>query len=350
MRILLIITLCNLGGAQTVVTQLANKLCKKNEIIVAAGEGDRKMWSMLDSSVQQVHCSHLKRALSPMNDLLTLCDFRKLYKKYQPDIIHLHSSKVGILGRIAFPREKTIYTLHGFDSIRLVYRKYLPLERIMQHFCTAIITVSHYDENNLREENITHNVRTILNGIAKPQSLGYDPFHHIQGYEGKILCIARLAPPKNYDLFLKIAQLLPNYAFIWIGNQQEINRPMPSNVFFMGNLFNAGAYNEYTDLFLLPSDYEGLPISIIEAMSYGKPVVASNVGGIKEIVKDGENGFTLTNNAELFAERIEYILTNPSLNELFSKNSIFLYDKFLTADKMVNNYEKLYQQIADNHN
>jgi glycosyltransferase involved in cell wall biosynthesis len=76
---------------------------------------------------------------------------------------------------------------------------------------------------------------------------------------------------------------LPQYGFVWIGNQEEMN-DLPANCHFIGNIPNAGAYCRFADVFCLPSDYEGLPMVILEAMSFGKPVVASDVGGIKEIV------------------------------------------------------------------
>ena len=164
MIILQIITLCELGGAQSVVINLANELCKKHEVIVASGEGDGKMWAMLNPKIKQEHCQHLKRALSPINDFRTLFTFWNLYRKYKPDVIHLHSSKAGMLGRIAFPSSKVIYTVHGFDSIRLAYRKFLPIERFMQRFCKAIVGVSKYDEKWMKEEGIIKNVHTIYNG------------------------------------------------------------------------------------------------------------------------------------------------------------------------------------------
>ena len=343
MRILIVITLCELGGAQTVVAQLANKLSEHNEVIVAAGEGDGKMWGMMNSSIVQEHCPHLKRALSPINDFLTIIDFRKLYNKYKPDVIHLHSSKAGMLGRVAFPTSKTVYTVHGFDSIRLAYRKFLPIERFMQHSCKAIAGVSLYDEKNLLEEGINHNVSTVYNGIIKPISLSKDPFADIKGYKGKVLCIARLSPPKNSDLFLKVAALLPDYAFIWIGNQHEVTEKLTSNVYFKGNLPNAGAYNEYADLFILPSNYEGLPMVIIEAMSFGNPVVASNVGGISEIVRNDINGFVLENEPSLFAEKIDFILKNPNIRKDFSNNAIRIFQNELTVEKMADAYMEIYK-------
>ena len=87
----------------------------------------------------------------------------------------------------------------------------------------------------------------------------------------------------------------------------------------MGNIPNAGMYNSIADLFLLPSNYEGLPMVILEAMSFGKPVVASDVGGISEIVTNDWNGYALRNEASLFAEKIKYILENEEVYARFSQ-------------------------------
>ena len=113
-----------------------------------------------------------------------------------------------------------------------------------------------------------------------------------------------MSKPKRFDIFLEMATLLPQYAFIWIGNQEKMMN-LPNNVFCLGNIANAGIYNTQVDLFVLPSDYEGLPIVIIEAMSCGKPIVSSNVGGIGEIVYNGENGYVVNNNSIDFAKKIE---------------------------------------------
>lgn len=337
-----IITLSELGGAQSVVINLANSLCKEHEVIVVAGNGDGKMWAMIDHNVKQVRIHSLQRSISPIKDFLSLIHLIKNYIKYKPDIIHLHSSKIGILGRLAFPRKKTVYTVHGFDSIRLEYRKYLPFERFLQNYCKAIIGVSEYDKKNLLMENITHNVGCIYNGIYKPISNDMVEMIFLKSYKKSILCIARLSKPKRFDIFLEIAKLLPNYAFVWIGNQNDINN-LPSNVFCLGNITNAGRYNKYIDLFVLPSDYEGLPIVILEAMSFGKPIVASNVGGISEIVINDINGYTVENSPEKFAKKIEYILENKDVYQRFSQNSLERFKKDLTVEKMLNKYIEVYQ-------
>lgn len=341
MRIFQIVTLSELGGAQSVVVNLSNSLSKEHEVIVIAGEGDGKMFQMLNQRIRFIKINTLRRNISPINEVFTIISFFLLNIKYKPDIVHLHSSKAGLLGRLVFPKKKIIYTVHGFDSIRLAYRKFLPIEKYLQKNCKAIVAVSHYDERNLKTEQIIRNVKCVYNGITQisgePVKLALP-----DKYRKKILCIARISKQKRFETFLETASILPEYAFIWIGNQ-EIIQETPENVFCIGNIPNARLYNLVTDVFILPTNYEGLPIVIIEAMSCGKPVIASNVGGINEIVINEENGYTVENSAIAFAEKIRYILENAEVYQRFSENSLRLYNEYLTVDKMVQGYMEIYQ-------
>ena len=344
MRILQVITLCELGGAQAVVVNIANMLSEKHDVIVAAGAGDGKMWDLLNPTIKKEHIVSLHRELSPIDEIKTVYTLKRLYKQYRPDVIHLHSSKAGILGRIAFPKNKIVYTVHGFDSIRVAYRKYLKIEKTLQNRCRAIVGVSKYDVRNLLQEGITNHVSLVYNGIFPPMKLDDNPFERMKGYKYKVVCVARLSPQKNLKLFLDVAKILPQYAFVWIGNQHEVDIERTSNVFFLGNLPNAGAYNKYADLFLLPSNYEGLPIVIIEALACGKPVVASAVGGISELL-NGKNGFAVRNSAEEMAEKIEYILSDELRRDEMGRMARETYLQSFTVDKMVDGYMKIYEQI-----
>ncbi|GHT87066.1 hypothetical protein FACS1894137_13610 [Spirochaetia bacterium] len=163
-----------------------------------------------------------------------------------------------------------------------------------------------------------------------------------QKYRKKVLCIARISKPKRFDIFIEVALILTEYAFIWIGNKDTVQNNQ-ENIFCLGNIPNAGKYNQFADLFMLPSNYEGLPIVILEAMSFGKPIVASNVGGISEIVINDENGYTVENTAIAFAEKIKYILENEDIYTKFSENSLKRFNKDLTVEKMLQGYLEIYQ-------
>lgn len=344
MKILQVITSSELGGAQTVVVQLANNLSKEHEVVLAAGQGDGKMWSMVNDQVVKEDCPHLQRSISLKNDLLAAIELRRLYKKYKPDVIHLHSSKAGTLGRIVFPSKKTVYTVHGFDSVRLAFRKFLPIEKLLQHFCKAVVGVSKYDEKNLLDEGIRNNVSTVYNGISVPDCSQISDIEVFNQGKKVVLAIARVFPQKKTDLFVDVARLLPQYNFVWIGNQREVTEfgELPSNCHFLGNIPNAGAFCSKANLLMLPSNYEGLPMVILEAMCFGKPVVASDVGGISEIVRNGVNGYALENDPHQFADKIKYVLENEDIYSKFSSNALNIFRKELTVERMVQGYLDIY--------
>ena len=194
-------------------------------------------------------------------------------------------------------------------------------------------------------EGIRKNVRCIYNGIpVGTANIDCSLDDNIRKYTKKVLCIARLAKPKRWDIFMATAKLLPDVAFLWVGNQEPVVEH-PDNVFFLGNIVNASKYNSLVDLFILPSDFEGLPMVIIEAMSYGKPIVASNVGGISEIVRDNYNGYVVNNSSDEFANRISEILENDNLKYIFSERSRDIFKSELTVNKMVDNYLKIYKSL-----
>ena len=351
MRILQIITKCELGGAQSIMANIANSLIEGNEVFVAAGEGDGKMWGLLDSSIECIRLKHLCRKVSVKEDLLGFRELRKLNKRIKPDIVHLHASKVAILGKLAFPKEKIIYTVHGFDSIRLANRIFLPITRYMQRFCASIVGVSKYDCNNLISERITKNVEMIYNGINRPDTSEMVDVPVFHQYDKVVLTIARMAAPKKPRYFVEIAKRLPQYGFVWIGNNEEVGYDdIPENCHFIGNLANAGAYCSKADLYCLISDFEGLPVSILEAMSFGKPVVASKVGGVPEIIEDGENGYSVENDVDLFVNHIQEILEDPDLYERMCKRSLEIFNEKLTIQTMVDRYSAIYTRLYNDNN
>lgn len=341
MKILHVITRSDLGGAQSVVINLANSMCEKHEITVVAGE-DGPMWDALDDKITKIKINEIVRSISILKDFKALFKLRKLYTTLKPDIIHLHSSKIGVLGRLAFPKEKIVYSVHGFDSVRLAYRKFLPLEKLLKNKCKAIVLASNYDRQNIINEGIRNNLYVIYNGVFTPVPEKDLFIEGINNYKKVIICIARISPQKRFESYIEIAKLLPQYAFVWIGAERKYDN-LPANIFCLLGFPNAKKYIQLADIFVLPTNYEGVPIVLIDALSYGKPVVSSDVGGISEIVLNNKNGYVVKNEDVIFAEKIEYILGNDDIYEEFSKKSAEIFNKSLTIEKMVNEYTKIYE-------
>ncbi|MBV6880173.1 glycosyltransferase [Epilithonimonas ginsengisoli] len=341
MKILHVITRSDLGGAQSVVINLANSMCSDHKITVVAGE-DGPMWDALDDRVAKMKIEDIVRPISVLKDIRAFFKLRRLYSSIKPDVIHLHSSKIGVLGRLAFPKAKIVYSIHGFDSIRLAYRKFLPLEKLLKNCCKAIVVASDYDRKNAINEGVNKNLHVVYNGVETPHKEPQLSLPGVKSDKKTIICIARISPQKRFESYLDIAKLLPEYEFVWIGAQEQYPN-LPPNVIVLEGMPNAKRFIQLADLFVLPTNYEGVPIVIIDALSYGKPVVSSNVGGISEIVLNNQNGYVIDNNDNLFAEKIRFILEDEAVYSSFSNKSSEIFFNRLTIKKMVSSYLEIYE-------
>ena len=353
MKILHIITNTELGGAQKVCIDLCNMAVIDNNFVAVASMTNGYLWNQLDKRIIQYKIKNMVKPISLRKDLLVLFELKHIIKDFQPDIIHLHSSKAGVLGRIASIKnsKRIVYTVHGFDSIRLKHKFFLPLERLLQHFCGAIIGVSEYDKKNLIAEKIYKNVSVIYNGISEESIIKEKEFPTFTTDKKIILTIARIAPPKNFPLFLDVARNLQDFTFIWIGSSlkqsaQDLHNKnnIPNNVILLGDIPKASNYINLCDLFVLFSKFEGLPMSIIEAMSQKKAVVASNVGGIPELV-NSTNGKLISDDVNQICNAIKEILENKQLKQQMEKSSFQKFNDLFTLEKMWENYKTVYNRL-----
>jgi hypothetical protein len=166
MKILQAITLADLGGAQSVLINLSECLINDGHEVIVVSEPEGPMWDILSDKVEKVKIKNLQRSINLLKDLKVIFQLRKIYRQYKPDVVHLHSSKMGLLGRVAFPKSRIIYTVHGFDSIRVAYRKFLFIEKLLSNRAKYITGVSKYDYNNFISEKLSKtNISYIYNGV-----------------------------------------------------------------------------------------------------------------------------------------------------------------------------------------
>ncbi|GGM77311.1 glycosyl transferase [Dyadobacter beijingensis] len=354
MKILHVITLAELGGAQSVVINLARESVNDGHEVMVASSEDGELWKVLPSEVGQWKISPLQRSISISKEHKVVNELRRIYRIFKPDVVHLHSSKIGILGRLAFPGKKIIYTVHGFDSIRVAFRKFLHLERVLQRRAKHIVGVSKYDYKNLLNEGIKKNVSYIYNGITDysadtPENLDKDyerVTDMIRSKTGfKVMCIARISPQKKFELFCEVANLLAdqNIHFFWIGNKDHMP-DLPANAYCLGEAEDAHRFLKYADLFMLPSNYEGMPMSILEALCYSVPVIASDVGGVGEVL-NGLNGKALPNTASEFAQQILHYASHPAELTKAKTEARKSYEAYFTVGAMYRMYLSLYKSI-----
>lgn len=350
MRIFQIITVSEYGGAQTVVANLIKNLSPEHELFILYG-GKGEAWSSLGSNFTKIKLNDHRKEVT-WKDLGLL--FKLIYYrfKYKPDVVHLHSSKMGVLGRIAFNSKTTVYTVHGFDSVRTAFRKFLVVEKILKSKIFRIVGVSQYDVDMMKDEGIENKVIKIYNGVTDHYidkvDKNKDPLTKEleqlkQQYSRIVMCISRISKQKKFDLFLDIARKMPEYAFVWIGNKKPVKN-VPANVFCLGETHSAHYCLRYADLFILPSNYEGMPMSLLEALSFGVPVVASAVGGITEIL-DGQNGYAVQNNIDDFTDKIKRVLSDEDTQKTMSEYARQSYLANFTVEKMINGYKSIFYEI-----
>lgn len=345
MKILYFITTSNWGGASKHLYELCKYEAEKgNEIYLVTGNRGALLNKINKiQGVQTFVISSVKRNISPLNDVKSVFAFRKIIKKLHPDIVHLHSSKAGVIGRLAAisTNTKVVFTVHGWSftdgvktSKKIIYRF---IERMMSPFTDLFICVSKFDLdigyrdhviNNKRNAVVIHNGSKYVEKKEKKAANETDPL--------RLIMVARFSKQKNQLGLLKALYSLRNenikLSFIGDGPTLEeakyfVNQHhMNNKVSFLGFKSNIGMYLDKNDVFVLSTFYEGLPISIIEAMSHGLPIIASNVGGNKELVSNNENGFLIEN-----------------INEL--ENAI---KKFLDKKKVIEMGEKSYEMFVNN--
>lgn len=311
-KILYITTLPDWGGAQNYIFRLANFLKDDFDIVVAFGAMENKSKFNLSSLCQREgikthQFKYLKRAINPLKDILAIFEIKNFLEREKPDILHLNSSKAGVIGSLAASmlriKPRVLYTVHGWvflEPMNILKRKfYIFLEKLASRWRDILLVLGEREKEAALNLKIAAQKKILVmphSNLARVPFLEKDEAKETLGLPKtkKIIgAIANFYPAKGLSYLINAAkEIRGDYFFSIIGDgflkeelEMQIKNSGLSDCFILhGEKPFAARYLNAFDIFVLPSVKEGMPFAILEAISAGLPIVATDVGSIREML------------------------------------------------------------------
>ena len=362
MKIVQIITGApHIGGAQTHVRDLAAGLfAQGHDCIVLTGAPDSLFSQQLRSrGVKVVLLPALRRALNPVNDLRALVELTRTLRRIKPDLIAAHTAKAGFLGRIAgnLLGIPCVFTPHGWSVIDRTTGKVNQVFRLLERFAglfgSAVIAVcrDEYETGRMTGIIAPGKLFCVHNGIPDC-GVAASP----AGDHPRILMIARFHKQKDHGTLLRALAALQQYEWrlqlVGAGPLLEQTRVLANSLGLEERVEFLGEREDTVDLlaqagvFVLSTFFEAFPISILEAMRAGLPVVASHVGGVGEAVVHGVTGFlTPSSEPAAMAEALERLLRDPGLRRRMGSHGREVFLERFTEEHMISRTLEVYHSV-----
>lgn len=359
-RIVYIITRTNLGGAQKHLLWLLEAVQETFDPVVLVGETGYLTDKLEARKIVFEHVDSLGREPSPVRDFTALLELRRTLRRLAPDLIHLHSFKAAMLGRIAAWRLgiPIVVTAHGWsftDGNPRIRRLAGPfLERTLAPITDAIIVVCDSDREAALNNRIASDTKfvTILNGAPwrpAPRS------RQLANQELQLLNIGRICAQKDQMGLVDLVPLLPaNTSLRLVGDGPDRARllerisasGLDGRILVEEETPEPDFYLDHADIYVSWSRWEGMSLSLIEALRAGLPIVATDVGGTQEIVESGTNGFLVPHgDREGFASAISELVENPDLRIRLGIESRRRFEKLFQVDFSIERTSRLYRHL-----
>lgn len=360
MNILFVITRADaIGGAQVHVKDLALALQEEgHKVLILTGARGIYNEDLERAGIESVACEYLRKQINPVADGRSLRFILNVINLFKPDLIAAHSSKTGILGRLAskITQVPCVFTAHGWsfttgipEPNRTIYRW---LEKSTAFLADKIICVSEYDRQiglkaGMRESQLV----TVHNGMKDiTSSLRSKPG---QTAPVKVAMVARFDRQKDHATLIEACQDL-NAELVLVGEGPSLEKTrqrvgqlgMSDRVSFLGFRQDVAEILADVQIYALISHWEGLPCTIIEAMRAGLPVVASDVGGVKEITLDGHTGYIIPrNDVATLRQKLEYLIDNEQSRISMGIMGRQKYEAQLTFRQMYDRTFAVYNRV-----
>ncbi|GAA0043205.1 glycosyltransferase family 4 protein [Lactobacillus amylovorus subsp. animalium] len=339
------------GGVFTYLVNLTNELCDEYDIYIAYGlrkQTPKNFKKYFDKRIHLIKVQNYQRSISLLRDTKALLEMKRIANKVKPDIIHLNSSKAGILGRFLFRNSNVpvFYTPHGYSFLmadisnqKKAFYKLLEKAFAFKNIETIACSKGEYEIT----KELTSNATYVDNGINLKEFDGINMDHQTNFDHLKIATLGRISLQKNPVMFNRIAESFPNVDFIWIGDGELRDKLTTPNIKVTGWVDNKTALNYLadTDIFILTSLWEGLPMALLEAMYMKKICIVSDVVGNRDVIHDEQNGY-ICDSVNDFIKKVKSISTDRlMLPELIKKAHDDVVNHY-NSTVMANEYKKIY--------
>ena len=361
MRVLHVIARLNVGGTARYITQLANELPKHGiETFVATGfvQG-AEVEDESAQAIDLIRVPSMGRSINPIKDHLARKQLDKIIAEVKPDIIHTHTFKAGYVIRMKKQSVPVIHTFHGhllddpeFSGFKL--KIIVELERLLAKKSAKLVTVGRRVADELLEQNIGYRTQFVnippgvVPVIVTPRQQAMKNLNLKDDGKPLVGWIARVTDVKNPMRALEVADAMPDTHFVMAGGGdllEQVKAAAPTNVSVLGwaeaaDLFGAA------DIILSSSENEGMPVALIEAQLAGKPVVATDVGSVSEVILNHETGIVTNKNAGSITSALESLIIDKSKREEMGRLAIARAQALFSVERMINAHVELYKSIV----
>ncbi len=391
LRIAIILGRLVIGGTTTDTLEAARMLQNEHDLLLVTGGGNRDEFEAAYLTQHLPHVRHERlpgfgSSIQPFADLRAIAKLRKVLRRFNPDIVHTHTAKAGLLGRLAarhLPNTALVHTYHG-----MVFEGYfspaknrliIAIERMLARYTHAIVALSEGQKMQLVNKFricSANKIRIVPLGIEverfqQQQEEKRNRFRDrycILPHQQAIGIVGRMVPIKNHTLFLECAELVlqehPNAVFFVVGDGPQRRKcldicrkmglsytfypedPKPAQVIFTSWITEVDEVMNGLDMVMLTSINEGTPVSLMEAQAAGKPVVTTAAGGTGEIVRDGVTGLVAhSHEPEILARLVSQLLADEGLRHQMGQAGSQLAAASFRKQKQVEGLLKLYEQL-----
>lgn len=338
------------GGVLTFLAELTEYQAKSHKVYILYGQREHTPSSLagiFDPRVSLIRSRHFNGAVKTLLNPRSYQEVRYYVKELKPDVVHLHSSAAGFVGRLALRHFgcRLFYTPHGYSFLKLdspaVLRWcFFAVEHILFDRAVTVACGKGEYEESLKLG--SSSAECVCNGI-KPESLDCFRKEMPRNERFTVCTSGRIMFQKNPVLFNDLAQRMPECRFIWIGDGDMRDALTASNIEITGWKDRGESLKilSESDAFVMTSLWEGFPIALLEAMYLSKPCIVNNVSGNRDIVKNGESGY-ICNCTDDFVFALERLNRDEVLRRNMGENARNAVACDYTFDKVADRYEKVY--------